>query len=666
MRRKHSSIVVLALAIVSVWLVLLTILLLLTQPPAFAADGPAEQSIGAHASPSARLCLPIVLKRFSSPALTPWHKLRLHITTTSDWSSVQLTGGADVLVSGIIAANGGWQSRAGNRTVSLGQNIAAALSGESVTVTVDFALTNLASLVRFEITRGGLGETTVEVWNANGQIPTRVRTVRWSGQNPPSNAFPFTVDGSALTRGGPLISRAEDIADAEFNLSRQLDSQLPEWQLQFHRARIAFTTTSDWAELSLVQGAEVFDVRLLAVMGSPTRAEASGMPLALSQPLPQANAGARVGLTASLALDNVVPAGNVQFVISKGHLNDATVEVFNYNTATPVSVKRVTHSGIVSISDPRNPLTFTVGAGLLTANGPLEVKPAVGKMIWAFYYPWYSSWDWASPILRDRPAAPYRSDDPQALARHIEQAQSARIDGFISSWWGPGDYTDANLKLLLDAAAMRGFAIMVYFETLADTGPRDEGQIRQWLEYLIPKYGQHPAYYRLNGKPVIVIWASGTVPLATWQRIFSNLRAQGLDAVYIAMGYDPQTLSDFQGIHQYGVAGHFRLGALYQSTAKQVRGFSLLHPDAAPRIRIATLQPGYDDRNIPDRQGFYWERRDGDAYRYTFEAARKSNPDWLFITTWNEWWEHTYIEPSERYGDLYLRLTREFADAWKR
>ena len=37
------------------------------------------------------------------------------------------------------------------------------------------------------------------------------------------------------------------------------------------------------------------------------------------------------------------------------------------------------------------------------------------------------------------------------------------------------------------------------------------------------------------------------------------------------------------------------------------------------------------------------------------------NPDWVFITTWNEWWEHTHIEPSEKFGDQYLRITEEYA-----
>jgi len=606
-----------------------------------------------------------------TPTGTPvsWYKLRLRISTTSDWSWVELSGGARVLVGGIVEASGGFPQRGGNRVVGLTQPIDAAWRGEQVSMTADFALTDLSARVQFEITRGDLGETTVEVWNANSTVPTAIRTVRWSGRDSPSNPFPFTVEASAITSGGPLSSRPDDIADAEFSLSRTLDNQLPDLPPQFYRACITFTTTSDWANLSLARGAEVFDACLLNTVGNPTRAEVNRTEFMLSQPLQQANAGSTVGMAAGVLFSDMASGNPIDFVISKGHLNSATIELSNYNGSAPVPITRVVHSGISSYTDPRNPVTFTVDSALLTANGPLEVRrPATSKMIWAFYYPWYQMGDWTSSYLRDRPATPYASSDREALSRHVEQAKAAGIDGFVVSWWGPGSYTDQNFAQLLDIAAQHGFWLVPYFETLNQpNAARPEQEIRQWLEYLIPKYGRHSAYYCLNSKPVVVIWASGAVPLSTWQRILSELRSKGLDALYLAMGLsDTDALSVFDGLHDYGVAGVFRLGMSYQYVARHVRGYSLVHTDEQPKVFAATLQPGYDDRSLPDREGMYWDRRNGDSYQYTFEAAMKSDPDWLFITTWNEWWEHTYIEPSEEYGDLYLRLTREFADKWKR
>jgi len=606
----------------------------------------------------------------ATPTAVPFYRLRLRVTTTSDWSWIRLTGGASVILSGIIEAKGGFPRNGGNRAVGLTQTIGAALRGEQVSVTMDFALTNLSDQVEFEITRGDLGGTGVEVWNANAAVPTKIKTVHWSGKAPPSNAFSFTVDARDISSNGPLTYGLDEITDAEYSLSRRLDRDLPELQMQFHRARINFTTTSDWASVSIVGGADVSGLRLTGTVGNPTRAVANLIEFALEQSLKQAEARTRVGLTADVIFDNIMPDRPIEFVISKGHLNSAVVEVSNYNADSPILIKRVIHSGVSSTTNPRNPLTFTVDSTLLVANGPLEArKPATSKMIWAFYYLWYRMDDWSSSFLKDRPVMPYASDDRDALARHVEQAKAAGIDGFCASWWGPDSPTDYNFAKLLDVAAQREFSITAYFETLEQPNlARPESEITRWLEHLLHNYSEHPGYYRLNGKPVVVIWASDAVPLTAWQRIFTELRSKGLDAIYLGMGLvNPNALSVFDGLHDYAVAGVFHLGALYQYSVQQVRGYSILYGDVSvPKIFAATLQPGYDDRSLPGREGMYWDRRNGDSYRYTFEAAMKSDPDWLFTTTWNEWWEHTHIEPSVQYGDLYLRLTKEFADTWKR
>ena len=170
----------------------------------------------------------------------------------------------------------------------------------------------------------------------------------------------------------------------------------------------------------------------------------------------------------------------------------------------------------------------------------------------------------------------------------------------------------------------------------------------------------------MNGKPVIVIWASKEVPLNTWKSIFSRLRQQGKDAFFLGDGYDMSNLTVFDGVHEYGVFDGPSVVDIYQSMAQAIRNY-LLFDDSSEEMKIwvATAQPGYDDRLIPGREGFFQDRQDGQFYRSTFEAALKSDPDWIFITSWNEWPEHTYIEPSELYGDLYLQITHEFAIRWK-
>jgi len=98
---------------------------------------------------------------------------------------------------------------------------------------------------------------------------------------------------------------------------------------------------------------------------------------------------------------------------------------------------------------------------------------------------------------------------------------------------------------------------------------------------------------------------------------------------------------------------------------RAVRYYHLLADSAAPKIWAPAIQPGYDDLLIPGRTGALRDRKDGAFYRATFDAAVQSEADWLSICTWNEWWEHTYIQGSQLYGDQYLRITRELAEKWK-
>jgi hypothetical protein len=58
-------------------------------------------------------------------------------------------------------------------------------------------------------------------------------------------------------------------------------------------------------------------------------------------------------------------------------------------------------------------------------------------------------------------------------------------------------------------------------------------------------------------------------------------------------------------------------------------------------------------------------RQDGSFYQAQWTAALESGADWALVMTWNEWWENTQIEPSQRYGETYLWHTRLWATAFR-
>ena len=74
---------------------------------------------------------------------------------------------------------------------------------------------------------------------------------------------------------------------------------------------------------------------------------------------------------------------------------------------------------------------------------------------------------------------------------------------------------------------------------------------------------------------------------------------------------------------------------------------------------------GREPRAAPRPQAKVFPRRDGAMYEEGWRGAMASNPEWITITSFNEWYEGTQIEPAASYGSRYLDITRQYADLWK-
>ncbi len=65
------------------------------------------------------------------------------------------------------------------------------------------------------------------------------------------------------------------------------------------------------------------------------------------------------------------------------------------------------------------------------------------------------------------------------------------------------------------------------------------------LKYVIDKYGKHPAFLKIDGKPVIVIWPRKMFQLKHGKKIFTKLRKEGRDSIYIGCVYNLDNLNVF-------------------------------------------------------------------------------------------------------------------------
>ncbi|MEW6368287.1 MAG: endo-1,3-alpha-glucanase family glycosylhydrolase [Acidobacteriota bacterium] len=452
------------------------------------------------------------------------------------------------------------------------------------------------------------------------------------------------------------------------------DSPRASEAVEYYRVRLKLKATEGVASVEVRDTGRLLTVRQMAVYGETHK---HGVTLGGIWVGPK-TAGTEVAITADCAVKAAGIASPLPCIYRGLGEGPATLQVYKVRAGGTDLIRTYQFNSVESQQ-------FEMDLSSLAASTPLSGTPPriePQKMIWAFYYPWYDI-PWDTTILSDRPAGGYYdSDDPAIIARHVNQAKLAGIDGFLSSWWGPGTYTDANLGKLLEEATKSDFKVMINFELLTtdadgNTVPREKTEIIAWLKYAITKYGNHPAYMRLDGKPVFVMWASHTVPASTWRDILEILHSTGREAALIAEFTSAwpklDVLDVFAGLHTYNVVNFVDsiekvptdLAGVYSRTRRAVHNFPLLMQAPEPRIWAATVQPGYDDHLIPGRTTPTLDRANGEFYRATFDAAIDSGPDWLFITSWNEWWEHTYIEPSRKCGRTYLELTQELSSAWK-
>ncbi|CAA9287421.1 MAG: GH99 [uncultured Chloroflexi bacterium] len=286
------------------------------------------------------------------------------------------------------------------------------------------------------------------------------------------------------------------------------------------------------------------------------------------------------------------------------------------------------------------------------AAGPSYVPYNEAHPVLAYYYAWWEASRLQAGIHHSslglgQNALPWEQviDRPDVMREHMRLAQVAGVDGFIVN-------RAIDLGRLLELGAPYDFRTTV--QVNAAGGPMSAvGELSQFMQH-----ADHPAMVRYQGKPVVFFWRATDSPqwLALRNQIDPNRRT-----VWLADGDNFNILRNdaFDGISPYQIAWS-------QTPQTQLPGWGAKAIAANPhKLYVPPVAPGCNDS--PARAATcIQDRRDGSYYRQTLQGALASNPQWaVVISTWNEWLEDTQIEPSVEYGDLYLHLTREFADQFK-
>ncbi|MFB7494460.1 glycoside hydrolase family 99 protein [Streptomyces sp. NPDC056161] len=290
------------------------------------------------------------------------------------------------------------------------------------------------------------------------------------------------------------------------------------------------------------------------------------------------------------------------------------------------------------------------GTGTASAAGPSKVSPRAH----IFYYPWYGSpqvygqwrhWQQGALTPPDEISSNYypllgaydSGDRRGAVARHMRWLRQAGTGVLVSSWWGQGSYEDRMAPVVLDAAAAAGLQVAWHIEPYQG---RDATSVVSDIRYLTERYGDHPAFHRAadHGNRC-AYYVFNSLLTVDW----SPLHEVEDRAIVMAQTWDLTRIGDFGGVYTYDA-----IATANKPDWTQVAAF------CAERgmVWAPSLGPGYlDDRAVPGNTTPTLDRAQGRTYDLEWEYALASGhedavPDWVSITSFNEWHEGTQIEPA--------------------
>lgn len=308
-------------------------------------------------------------------------------------------------------------------------------------------------------------------------------------------------------------------------------------------------------------------------------------------------------------------------------------------------------------------------------------KPDAVRDVGAHYYPWYgaplhdfNAGQWATESPSTPVLGNYNSTDPAVIEQHIDWCRWAGVSWLNVSWWGPNSGHDGRLREdILAHPRADELEWSILYETVGRFGDDpiefdgdfDQDRFEEDLSYLAETYFDRDNYKRIDDRPVLYIWVA--------QNLRGNVQ-EAYESAVAAAGERPYLIVDIpagSGLNAHPIV----------DVADAVTTYSVYDPNnptketfietarssyrtwyrAAEYVDvdvIPTAVPGFDDTEITH------VKRNNDPvpstpeiYEQTAAAARRYTDGPVLITSFNEWYEDTQIEPSEEHGRAYLDIT---------
>jgi hypothetical protein len=258
-------------------------------------------------------------------------------------------------------------------------------------------------------------------------------------------------------------------------------------------------------------------------------------------------------------------------------------------------------------------------------------RPIVG----IHYFMWYQNHEGGWGNNRDVAQAGmkptlgwYSSSNPIVIDTQLQQISSAGFDFVIvhvnaespDGWANAHAFFDRLVRYKLRAAIM-----------LDGLYTRPATQKAMWVAKANREFAGHPNYFFSGGKPLVMLYSAA-----------ADFAVPGvaLRNVYWTENYGPGTNS------------------FHASRVLYPRDWPFWAPTPQPIVNgVVPVVPGYVDTHLGREVSMEYPRVSGRMYAEQWQRALALRPEVILVYSWNEYFEETAIEPTEAWGDQYLKWT---------
>lgn len=427
------------------------------------------------------------------------------------------------------------------------------------------------------------------------------------------------------------------------------------------RVILSMSTNADWSTVELA-GVEFLDHRV--VWGNPG--------VDANRPAVYAPAGA-LGSARGFAVELLVtvPAdADVQLTVTKGGGGSVSTATLERVAASGerTRIGRVTSGESL---DGTNAVAVPIDRAALVA-APLDLgRTDPERLAIVMVHPWWTGQE-AAAFTPAQPQGAWDYSSAAAVQAQVKAIGDLGTDVIAFSFGWPDDLAgDPMIERLVDAVVADGrmrLMPLIELDAASNAPATVDRQIdRAWD--LVRAHLDRFVWRRTTGgveAPVFFFYGDQGLAPGVWNDIVQRAADRRNPVFSIGTVTTDDRRLDARYVYNVGnVDGPLLRGLALEQWFRTRVAPILRKPNHRSPVTVATVSPGYDDRSQPrGAAGLVRPRDGGRRYTATWEAALAGDPDWVFISTWNEWWEQTQIAPDSVSGRVAYDQTAAWISAF--